>query len=302
MLVGGVAGHEVHQDLQAAGMGLGHQLSQVLLGAVVGPDAEVVDDLVAEVVGDRRVDRREPERRHPQVREVVQPGGDRPEGRRAEEPGHDAVDDGGVDPGRVLGHGVGDAGSAVLDDDADAGGVLPALHVLDRQVIGVFSVGGGGEYGERSGSVSGGEDGVDALVRRAQRPSHDARDVELAGRTARAIEDDQVALDPRRDAGGRSRRQPAPVDHRIGCQLAAVRQDRDRDDLVLAGVEPDPRREGIAVPPGRHVHAVDPQDDLRLRRATGAGSTQLLLPGPDVAAPQVERDHRFCLRRRLLGD
>ena len=72
MPVGRVVHDEVHHDPDAPAAGLVQELDEVAGGAVAWIDAVVVGDVVAVVPVRRRLERPEPERRHPEALEVVE--------------------------------------------------------------------------------------------------------------------------------------------------------------------------------------------------------------------------------------
>ena len=73
MLVGGVVGHQVDDDLQPAGVGGGDQRVEVRERAEQRIDVAVVADVVAEVRHGRGIERREPDGVDAELGEVVQP-------------------------------------------------------------------------------------------------------------------------------------------------------------------------------------------------------------------------------------
>ncbi len=75
VLVGGVVDDQLRDHPQAAGVGLPEKGLEVAQRAVVGVDAGVVGDVVAVVLQRRRVERQQPDRRDPEVLQVVEPGG-----------------------------------------------------------------------------------------------------------------------------------------------------------------------------------------------------------------------------------
>jgi hypothetical protein len=81
MVVGGVVGDEVDDDLDVAAMGLLEQDVEVRERAELGGDVAVVGDVVAEVRHRRSIERRQPDRLDAQrllraVVEVIEVGGD----------------------------------------------------------------------------------------------------------------------------------------------------------------------------------------------------------------------------------
>jgi len=76
VLVGGVVGHEVDQHPQPAGVRRGQQPVEVGEGAEHRVDHAMIGDVVAEVDHRRGVERRQPDRIHSEVDQVVQPAGD----------------------------------------------------------------------------------------------------------------------------------------------------------------------------------------------------------------------------------
>ena len=76
VLVGGVVGDDVDDDLDAAGVGIVGEVVEVGQGAEPGVDAAVVADVVA-AVGERGgVERRQPDGVDPEVGQVAQPAAD----------------------------------------------------------------------------------------------------------------------------------------------------------------------------------------------------------------------------------
>jgi hypothetical protein len=116
MAVGGVVRDEVHDDLDAAPVGLLDEAVEVLQGPVLRVHVAVVGDVVAEVRHGRAVERRQPdrldaERRGRAVVEVVEASGDPRQVADAvavgvrERPGVDLVDRTAPPPGRrIRGH------------------------------------------------------------------------------------------------------------------------------------------------------------------------------------------------------
>ena len=76
VLVGGVVGHQVDDDLEAEGVRLLEQRVGVGEAAEPGVDVDVVGHVVPRVVLRARVERRDPERVDPEVAQVRQPRGD----------------------------------------------------------------------------------------------------------------------------------------------------------------------------------------------------------------------------------
>ncbi len=76
MLVGGVVDHQVHDDFQSPGVGLGQQAVEVGHGAELLHDGLVVADVVAVVVIGGAVHRGEPDNVDAQLLDVVQLAGD----------------------------------------------------------------------------------------------------------------------------------------------------------------------------------------------------------------------------------
>ena len=76
MLVGGVVGHQVDDDLEPEVVGGGEQRVGVVEGAEERVDVAVVGDVVAVVVLRRGVERRDPHGVDAEVAQVGQPAGD----------------------------------------------------------------------------------------------------------------------------------------------------------------------------------------------------------------------------------
>ena len=76
MLVGGVADHLIHDDLEAAGMGLGQKGIEILERAEERIDLAIVRDVIAHVVLGRLGDRGEPDAVDAQAGNVIEPGND----------------------------------------------------------------------------------------------------------------------------------------------------------------------------------------------------------------------------------
>jgi hypothetical protein len=76
MFVRGVVDDEVHEDADAAAVGLAHELDEVSAGAEAPVDAVVVGDVVSVIPPRRRLERSEPDRRHTEAFEVVETPGE----------------------------------------------------------------------------------------------------------------------------------------------------------------------------------------------------------------------------------
>ena len=109
VLVGGVGQHQLGDDPQAPPVGLAQKELEVPEGPVGAVDPPVVGDVVAVVTQRGGIEREEPQGRHPQVLEVVQPGDEPPEVADPvavgvlERPDVDLVDDGVLVPVRPIG-------------------------------------------------------------------------------------------------------------------------------------------------------------------------------------------------------
>ena len=73
MLIRGVIGHEVQNELQAAAVSLRQRVIEVAKGAEQRVHVHVIRDVVAKVAHRRRVDRREPDRIDLQLGKIVEP-------------------------------------------------------------------------------------------------------------------------------------------------------------------------------------------------------------------------------------
>ena len=76
MLIGGMVDHEFGDDPQAALVGLSEEVLEVVERAAVRMDARVVRDVVAVVPERRGVEGKQPERRDPEVLQVVEASGE----------------------------------------------------------------------------------------------------------------------------------------------------------------------------------------------------------------------------------
>ena len=72
VLVGGVAGHEVQDDLEASRVGVGHQVVERGERPEQGVDVAVIGHVVAEIRHGRRIDWRDPDRVHAEPGHVVE--------------------------------------------------------------------------------------------------------------------------------------------------------------------------------------------------------------------------------------
>ncbi len=108
VLVRRVVDHQLGDHLEPAPVGLVQENLEVLDRAVGGMDAGVVGDVVAVVAPGGGIERQDPDRRHPQVAQVVELGGQPLEvaaavAVRVEEGPHvDLVDDGVLVPERIV--------------------------------------------------------------------------------------------------------------------------------------------------------------------------------------------------------
>ena len=73
MLVGGVVGHEVEQNLEPPPMGLHQQIVEIGQRAEARIDVAIVGDVIAEINHRRRVDGRDPDRVDAKADKIVEP-------------------------------------------------------------------------------------------------------------------------------------------------------------------------------------------------------------------------------------
>ena len=73
MLVGGVVGHEVEQNLKPPPMGLHQQVVEVSQRAEAWIDVAIVGNVIAEINHRRRVNGRDPDRVDPKADKIIEP-------------------------------------------------------------------------------------------------------------------------------------------------------------------------------------------------------------------------------------